>query len=162
MWKTVIRAGESPEELSERLNVPVCMLLRANGLFSPAWLLEGREIHVPDGEYCLHAEFPCPALLMRIPAAERACLIIRKDDSAGDIASLLSVPVRVVLACAGEKDLKNSEGRVLDVPLPPEGSRICTVQPGDTFASFSRGREMYLRSVNALWGPLYPGMKVLI
>ncbi len=53
-----VLAGESLNELSARLGVPACMLMRANGLFSPAWLLPGREVIVPEG--ACRGEFPCP------------------------------------------------------------------------------------------------------
>ena len=48
MKTTIIREGETLGMLSARLGVPGCMILRANGLFSEAWLLPGRHIDVPD------------------------------------------------------------------------------------------------------------------
>lgn len=50
--------GEGLNELAARLRVPACMLMRANGLYSPAWLLPGREVRVPEG--LCGGEFPCP------------------------------------------------------------------------------------------------------
>ncbi|MBQ8954660.1 MAG: LysM peptidoglycan-binding domain-containing protein [Clostridia bacterium] len=58
MRSDCVLAGESLNELAARLRVPACMLMRANGLFSPAWLLPGREIIVPEGE--CGGSFPCP------------------------------------------------------------------------------------------------------
>ena len=58
MRSDCVLAGESLNDLSARLGVPACMLMRANGLFSPAWLLPGREVLVPEGE--CGGEFPCP------------------------------------------------------------------------------------------------------
>ncbi len=66
MWKTVVAPNETPALLSTRAGVPVCAILRANRLFSPAWLLPGREIDVPDD--CASSDFPCPALAARVPA----------------------------------------------------------------------------------------------
>ena len=58
MRSDYVLAGEGLNELSARLRVPACMLMRANGLFSPAWLLPGREVIVPQGACA--GPFPCP------------------------------------------------------------------------------------------------------
>ena len=63
--------GETLQALSARLGVPGCMLLRANRLFSPAWLLAGREIAVPDGAFCLTDDFICPVAALHVPAWDR-------------------------------------------------------------------------------------------
>jgi len=56
----MVREGEGLDALSARLGVPGCMLLRANRLFSPAWLMPGRMIRVPEGGFCRGDDFPCP------------------------------------------------------------------------------------------------------
>ena len=56
-WDCVL-AGEELNGLAARLGVPACMLMRANGLFSPAWLLPGRRVLVPEG--MCGGDFPCP------------------------------------------------------------------------------------------------------
>lgn len=61
MKEDVVREGEGLDALSARLHVPGCMLLRANRLYSPAWLLPGRVIRVPEGDFCRRDDFPCPA-----------------------------------------------------------------------------------------------------
>lgn len=66
----VVREGEGLDALSARLHVPGCMLLRANRLFSPAWLLPGRVIYVPEGDFCRADEFPCPAQALDLKARE--------------------------------------------------------------------------------------------
>ena len=60
MKTTIIREGETLGMLSARLGVPGCMILRANGLFSEAWLLPGRHIDVPDADYCVTVTL-CPS-----------------------------------------------------------------------------------------------------
>lgn len=65
-----ILEGETLDALSARLGVPGCMLLRANRLYSPAWLLPGRVIWVPDGQFCLTDSFPCPVEALDRPAGE--------------------------------------------------------------------------------------------
>ena len=64
----VILEDESVDELCIRIGVPVCMLLRANSVFSTAWLLPGQEIMVPTDEFCLHSDFPCPTQALFTPA----------------------------------------------------------------------------------------------
>ena len=68
MRTDVIREGETLDRLSARLGLPGCMLLRANGLYSPAWLLPGREIRVPEPGWCAGRQgFICPVRALRLP-----------------------------------------------------------------------------------------------
>lgn len=60
--------GETLDALSLRLGVPGCMILRANRVFSPAWLLPGREIDVPDPLFCLLDDGECPVAALMRPA----------------------------------------------------------------------------------------------
>ncbi|MEF9974729.1 MAG: LysM peptidoglycan-binding domain-containing protein [Clostridia bacterium] len=65
----IVLEGESLAHLSLRAQVPLCMLLRANRLYSPAWLLPGRELFVPTGDFCATDTFPCPVSALHTPAA---------------------------------------------------------------------------------------------
>ena len=91
-----ILEGEGLNALSARLRVPACMLMRANGLYSPAWLLPGREIVVPEGR-CT-GPIPCPrAMFMRrigeheamkpVHAARRRIYFCGIEDTAAGIAA---------------------------------------------------------------------------
>lgn len=150
MWKTVVAPNETPALLSARVGVPVCAILRANRLFSPAWLLPGREIDVPD--VCAPMDFPCPALAVRIPA--HTCRLFY--GAAKEIACASGLPLRAVLAHAGRRV-------PWDVPLAlalPEIDarwRLRTILPGEAPALTPSER-----AVNALWGAAYPGMKMLL
>lgn len=66
-WDLVYE-GETLSHLSARLGVPACMLMRANRIFSEAWLLPGREIMVPDSDFCDWDEGVCPREAMNTPA----------------------------------------------------------------------------------------------
>ncbi len=66
----VVREGEGLDALSARLHVPGCMLLRANRLFSPSWLLPGRVIRVPEGDFCREDDFVCPVEALNQKALE--------------------------------------------------------------------------------------------
>lgn len=72
MRTDVIREGETLGRLSARLERPGCMLLRANGLYSPAWLLPGREIRVPEPDWCAGRQgFVCPVRALWLPCRPR-------------------------------------------------------------------------------------------
>jgi len=68
----VVREGEGLDALSARLGVPGCMLLRANRLYSPAWLMPGRVIQVPEGSFCLTDDFACPVEALDRTAGEES------------------------------------------------------------------------------------------
>ena len=90
MKKTRVGEGESPAALSARLGAPVCMILRANGLFSPAWLLPGREIAVPGADCCEGGcPNPCPRQALHVPAAARVAGHAVRLERDEDAASLL-------------------------------------------------------------------------
>ena len=84
-WYCVL-PGEDLTALSARLGVPPCMLMRANGLFSPAWLLPGREVIAPEG--ACGGDFPCPREVFHrvvgqwVPAARRAVCALPLDTAA--------------------------------------------------------------------------------
>ena len=58
-WDLVYE-GETLTDLSVRLGVPACMIMRANRIYSEAWLLPGREILVPGLDFCDWDEGICP------------------------------------------------------------------------------------------------------
>ncbi len=51
---------ETLSALSARLQVPACVLMRANRIYSEAWLLPGRQIMVPDRDFCWWDQGICP------------------------------------------------------------------------------------------------------
>lgn len=71
MKRTIISVGETLEELSVLSGAPSCAVLRANRVFSPAWLLPGREIILPDADFCrTDGDFPCPTRALFTQAAD--------------------------------------------------------------------------------------------
>ena len=86
-----VLAGEGLNELAARLHVPACMLMRANGLFSPAWLLPGREIIVPE-DVC-GGEFPCPREAFYRMARPRAAATRLLPLAWADRLAFVSLPV---------------------------------------------------------------------
>ena len=68
MRRDWVLEDETLSALSARLGLPGCMILRANRIFSEAWLLPGREIDVPDPLFCLTDEGQCPVAALMRPA----------------------------------------------------------------------------------------------
>lgn len=165
MLKTVVADGETPHELCLRLNCPLCMILRANGLFSAAWLYSGREIDVPDADYCAKSPNPCPTLVMNAPPMCRRMYIISDGETLEGVCRATKLPERCVLVNAGLTRFDSRMGaRAVCLPMPPEGSRTHTVKPFETLASIAPNAEaaLRIRSLNSVWGSIYPGMKLII
>ena len=82
MRSDYVLAGEDLNGLSARLGVPACMLMRANGLYSPAWLTPGREVLVPEGT--CGGDFPCPReVFYRMASAPRRRALLTVDTGEG-------------------------------------------------------------------------------
>ncbi len=164
LWDRV-RAGETLNMLSARLNRPACMIMRANRLASPAWLLPGREIIVPPEDYCMWDAGECPNRFFGCPAREarpRIRHVPRPGERASDIARRYGLPERLVLLAAGGRV---TPGRALELPEPPPRARIVTVLPGQTVESICLRYRMSperLALINSLSAPLLPGMRVLV
>ncbi len=109
MRRDYVRAGEDLANLSARLGAPACMLMRVNGLFSPAWLLPGREVLVPEG--VCGGDFPCPREVFNrvvgqcAPGARRRVFALPLDTAA-------SLAARCGLSEARLRALNRLEGRV--------------------------------------------------
>lgn len=168
LWDQV-RAGETLNRLSARLGRPACMIMRANRLKSPAWLLPGREIIVPPEDYCIWDAGECPRAFFGCPARAGGARLrhrVRPGERAGDVARAYGLPERLVLlACGRSAGGALPEGHVLDLPVPPRGAELMTVPPGQTVESlclrYGMRRERFAL-INSLSAPLYPGMRVLI
>lgn len=164
MLCTRVRAGETLNMLSARLGRPACMILRANRLFSPAWLLPGREIAVPPRDFCLRdaGECPCAAVMHPAGKASMRRFYVRAGQSVGELARAAGLPERMVLSAARGR---LAAGRALDLPVPPDCSRIITVQPGDTVEDICRRYGMAISqfaAVNRIGARLWPGMRIIV
>lgn len=165
LWDRV-RAGETLNMLSARLNRPACMIMRANRLASPAWLLPGREIIVPPEDYCMWDAGECPNRFFGCPARDarpRIRHVPGPGERISDVARRYGLPERLVLLATGGRD--PTPGRAIYLPAPPAGARIMTVMPGQTVESVClRNRMSHERFalINSLSAPLMPGMRVLV
>jgi len=154
MFYLSVSDGESANDFAFRAERPLCMLLRANGLISGAWVLPGREMMIPDA--CGEDGFPCPMMLFaaRIPALEG--YILREGESASDAAAQKGIPERIVHCAMKEKSALG----VIYLPVREKGMRMHTCRVSDTWKIFHN--EADLRLLNRCWGKMYPGMKILV
>lgn len=147
MAYAVIGQNETPEQLAARVGRPLCMLLRANRLYSEAWLLPGREIIVPQVDFCQKDAGVCPLRALEIPAerfAERSP------------AEQLEIPARLRM-------WSDAHGRAM-LPEWRAGGRMLTIRPCETMAQFAvrAGRsEAEIRRINRYYGRPVPGMQLL-
>ena len=125
MERHTMREGDTLNALSARYRVPACAILRANRVFSPAWLSPGREILIPDARFCQRDGFPCPVQAARQRARQpRPCAvhIVHGQESAAAVARAYGLPERLVYLAAGRADGPQN-GQELLLPLPAAGGR---------------------------------------
>ncbi len=164
----VVREGESLSMLSARLARPGCMLMRANRIYSPAWLLPGREIVVPDEDFCLWDSFRCPVQAVKCPATERrrrAEKVVGLGDSVTSLARETGLTERMVYRAAKRSRGTLPLGLRLRLPVPPQGCVCVNALPGMRLEDLARryGVQAFeIRQLNDVWGPVLPGMRLLI
>lgn len=167
MERHTMREGDTLNALSARYRAPACAILRANRVFSPAWLSPGREILIPDARFCQRDGFPCPVQAARQRARQpRPCAvhIVHGQESAAAVARAYGLPERLVYLAAGRADGPQN-GQELLLPLPAASARLHIARPGETLRQVARANdtdEETIRRENCLWGPLLPGMKILV
>lgn len=148
--------GESAGDIALRAGCPLCMLLRANGVLSGAWLEMREKVRIPDEDECRKSAFPCPRDFAMGDIPSRIGCIVQKEDDAETIAKAFQLPKRIVLACVHGTV---TEGKLLLLPEREEHMTILTVKPGQTWESFAQPQVLMM--LNSYFGPLYPGMKLL-
>lgn len=119
MERHTMREGDTLNALSARYRVPACAILRANRVFSPAWLSPGRETS-PRRALCQRDGFPCPVQAARQRARQpRPCAvhIVHGQESAAAVARAYGLPERLVYLAAGRADGPQN-GQELLLPLP--------------------------------------------
>ena len=153
---TIVREGESLAKISSRTGMPSCMLMRANGLFSPAWLLPGREILVPEADFCRKrpAEI-CPV---------RACMLPPWGENDRKASPAAPETARNAAKESGLPARLHLLARTLELRVPP-GCHAVTVHYGETWKSLAEKTSVApekLMRLNRLWNPLLPGMRIVV
>lgn len=147
MRYATIGQGETPECLSARLGRPVCMLLRANRLFSAQWLMDGRRIIVPDGDFCRRDAGICPLEALHIHA---------ERFSAMEPEWAMHLPDRL-------RRWSNTHGGAALTEW--RRGMVMTIRPGESMSRFSERMgcdESEIRRVNRYYGKGVPGVQLWI
>ncbi|MDO4357887.1 MAG: hypothetical protein Q4E13_15400 [Clostridia bacterium] len=143
----IIGEGESPGELSARLRRPICVLLRANRLYSTAWLLPGRELFVPEADFCGRDVGPCPLRMVEISAERFAQGICP------------GMPERLQLWS------RTHGGRILpEWAGQPDGAAL-TLRPFESVAGLAKrggSDEATVRRWNRYYGGACPGVQLFV
>ena len=140
-----IGQNESPEQLSARLNRPVCMLLRANRLYSTQWLLPGRQIVLPEADFCRCDSGLCPLKAMQIPA----------ESFVDFVPEMIQLPDRLRRWSAVHGNLALPQWRSARwaVIRPQEGWNDIAARLGTEAAELQR--------INRYFGPPVPGIELV-
>ena len=139
----ILRRGESPEMLSVRYGVPVCMIVKANG----GTLQTGRNLMIPEKHDC---------------CGERRYTVRRGDTLFGIAARYGTTMYDLCRKNPGVFSGKLTEGTELYLPAP---MRIYTCGPLDTVKSVCEKfniTEDSLRRYNPLEKNLYQGLQLKI
>ena len=167
LQRHIIGEKDTPQSLSARYGVPYCAILRANRICSDAWMMPGREIVIPDKDFCEKDGFICPCIGVNILAEEaRACVHVRvkEGDTAASLARKYRLPVRLICLASGCSDGKIPSGAEFIVQIPLQNEKIYAAAPMDSLCELAKKwgcSEEELRRENRLWGPLLPGMQIL-
>ncbi|MBQ3222722.1 MAG: LysM peptidoglycan-binding domain-containing protein [Clostridia bacterium] len=163
----IVRENEGPQELTARLGLPLCMLLRANRLVCAAWLTPGRQIAVPQQDFCEKDAFPCPAKLLSVPAREKQTevWIAGSGDSIPSVVQALGTTERLLLLarkCRGPL----REGERLRIGAELCRKRIGSVLPGETLEMTCErlgADPVETMRLNKLRGVgVFPGMRLVL
>ncbi len=150
--------NEGAQDLALRLGCPLCMLLRANGVLSGAWIEMSKDVVLPDGNTCIDNDFPCPVDFAKAEIPERVGYIIKEGDTAESISEEFHLPARLVLSLLKPQGLQAGEGIFL--PKREKNMKIVTVSIHTTWRDFENAPAIML--LNNHFARLYPGMKLLI
>jgi len=163
----IVRENEGPQELTARLGLPLCMLLRANRLVCAAWLTPGREIVVPQPDYCENDAFPCPAKLFFVPAEEKQTevWVAEIGESIPSVAQAMGTTERLLLLarkCRGPL----REGERLRIGAELCRKRIGSVLPGETLEMTCErlgADPVETKRLNKLRGArVFPGIRLVL
>ena len=153
-----VKEGETAAEIAVRAGCPLCMLLRANGVISASWLELMDEVRLPAHDECAKSAFVCPNAFSKARIHEKVGYIVKKGDTAEEIARMHHLPARIVHACL--KDFGCAEGKPIVLPLRTEEMIGHTVKIGETWKDYENACELKL--LNMHFQSLLPGMKILI
>ncbi len=166
-WIT-LKDGDTLDSISESCGLPACMIMRANRLLSPAWLLTGREVLIPDGDFCNRDRGQCPIIAMRCSAKAADAdntIIIDDDMDVSSISRTYKLPERLIYKACGLKCGQVPSGMAITLPIYEFKTKLIVVQPLENLTDIATkygcdADEIY--SMNQLDSPIMPGMRLII
>jgi hypothetical protein len=152
-----LKRADTLETLSAAYHVPVCMIMRANGLDAGCRFTELRTLKIPSRCYCNRC---------REKAEERQTYIVQPGDTLYDIARRLGLTMRILQRA---NSLEDPEAiRPGDILLVPRlWGEVRSVREGESLADIARACRVsatQLREANWMEPSeeTYPGMRLLI
>lgn len=157
--------NDSLEKLSVFYHVPVCMIMRANGLTISCNLNSVRTLLIPDRQYCLrkYEERRMPP-----PQAKFIEYEIHEGDTIFEIAQQHRTTMNIIARLNNIADPSMLyAGQKLKIPRLPPGCIKYSVKPSELLQELSSRYnvpEKCLRSYNCLHEDesIYPGMQLII
>jgi len=154
------------ERLSAYYRVPVCMIMRSNGVADPKDL-HGKQIVVPERYYCLLQD---GAVCDGDGCPEKAYgrYVVKKGDTIFDIAKRHHTTMSVIVRLNGIKDPETLKaGESLFVPDGNTGGTVHSVRAAETLKDLARIYgldEEKIREYNFMSEKenVYPGMQLMI
>lgn len=153
-----VSRDDSPESLSARYRVPVCMIMRANGIKTTKDFERCRRINIPRACYCNRCEGE--------ERTEWRIVTALPGDTLYSIARRCGVTMHILMKAnnlAGPDSVR--EGDKLSVPVVT--GELYSVREGETIESIARQRGLLARRIRERNGfapgePVYAGMQLLI
>lgn len=156
-----LAAGETPEALSARYTLPICMLLRAN---PNAHWGAGGQVRIPPPDWCRR----CAATRegTEDPVFQIRRYTVRSGERLFGIAEKFGTSMRAILLENGlSSPAQICAGMSLRVPCPGAGFLVYAYHMGDTpegVAARFGMRVTELLRWNSVEGGIYPGMQLVV
>lgn len=153
-----LRRTDRLEMLSAQYRVPVCMIMRANGIKT-----------VKDFERCKRINIPRQCYCNRCEDEEKTGLkvyMVAPGDTLFSIAKRHGLTMNILKKANNLSDPESiREGDKLSIPIL--SGEIYSVREGETIEDIARRRGMLVRRIREKNGlgphqPVYPGMQLLL
>lgn len=156
-----LAAGETPEALSVRYTLPICMLLRAN---PNAHWGAGGQVRIPPPDWCRRCAVTREGTEDPVFRVRR--YTVRSGERLFGIAEKFGTSMRAILLENGlSSPAQICAGMSLRVPCPGAGFLVYAYHMGDTpegVAARFGMRVAELLRWNRVEGGIYPGMQLVV
>ncbi len=160
----ILSRQDTLETLSARYGVPVCMIIRANGLGAKDKLFYSRKLRIPPADYCSLPPLPTQPE-EKHPITHRN-YVVQEMDTIFTIAQRFRTTMGMILE-ANQVTHPNQirPGDEIVVPCLSEGFVVYSLQPTESLEAvadqFGVGKDTIMK-LNHISGDVYPGMQLII